>query len=119
MAKQTTITLEQAEALVRVQDTLRDIFAGSTPEEMVEILSLFIHGRTPTPTPAQQQAAGGPKGDLLIKMLSRAKGATLDEVIDTFGIKKNSAYARISVETRKRGLHVEHVDGRYRIPQHA
>lgn len=110
MAKQTTITLGQAEALVKVQDTLRDIFAGNSPEEMVDILALFVHGRTPT-----KDTAGGPKGDQLIRMLSRQRGATLEEVIDTFGIKKNSAYARISVESRKRGLKVEHVDGRYRI----
>lgn len=111
MNTQPTITLRQAEAIIKVADTLRDVFADNSPEDTASVLTLFIHGRTPV-----LDRSAHSKGDQLIEMLRRPKGASLDEVIETFGIKKNSAYARISVETRRRGLHVEHANGRYHIP---
>lgn len=107
---QPTLTLSQVASLMETSEKLKTTFAGIPPTDVADIVSLFLRGHV-----THETAAGGSKGDQLIKMLSRSKGATLDEVIDTFGIKKNSAYARISVETRRRGLTVTHEDGRYKV----
>lgn len=84
----TNYTPRQVEAIIKAGDLLVEVF-----------------GRRPN----------GTKADQLIDLLKRPKGATIDEIVDTFGIKRNSAYARISVETRKRHLKVAHKDGRYRV----
>lgn len=111
MPKQPVLTIPQVEALMGIAAQLQTTFAGMKPSEVVDMVSLFLSGHISH----QTAAASGPRGDQLIELLSRPKGATLDEVIDTFGIKKNSAYARISVETRRRGLKVEHSDGHYKV----
>lgn len=60
-------------------------------------------------------ATGTTKADRIIQMLQQPGGATADEVAEAFGIKRESAVARISVESRKRKLNVTLQDGRYHI----
>lgn len=102
-----TLSIQQVRALMAMQVHLREAFKGMNPKDVTEVVSLIIDGRPPLHP--------GSKSDQLIEMLSRPTGATVDEVVDTFGIKKNSAYARISVETRRRKLKVNHVDGHYHV----
>ncbi len=57
-------------------------------------------------------------GELLLAMLQRPKGATLEEIMAAFGILAHSARAIISIEARKkRGLNVklDRKTGRYSI----
>ena len=55
------------------------------------------------------------KGDQLIELLSRPGGATIDELVATFGTKPHSIRAAISVQTRERGMKAVLVDGHYQI----
>lgn len=106
-----TLTIPQVESLLRISDMLREAFPDTPTAELTSTVSLFLVDHHTQP----RIHANGNKGDQLIELLRREEGASIDDVVGTFGIKKNSAYARISVETRRRKLKVKHVDGRYHV----
>lgn len=54
-------------------------------------------------------ADGAPKKDAMIDMLKRPQGATAIEIAKLMGWQQHTARARISVECRARGIHVEKV----------
>jgi hypothetical protein len=55
----------------------------------------------------------GSKVDLLLAMVAREEGASLDELVAALGNQSHSIRASISVESRKRGLKIECVNSRY------
>lgn len=106
-------TMQTVQRLLDAKSIIEQALPDDTPEERLQMVGLLLIG--PKVPVDRRLSAGETKGDQLIRMLRRPQGATLQEVIDTFDLKKNSAYARISVETRRRDLKVEHRDGRYRV----
>src|SRR5690606_24230884 len=54
------------------------------------------------------------KAELLIEMLLRPAGASMEELQEALGTQQHSIRAAISVETRKRGLRAVLENGRYR-----
>lgn len=98
--------------LLDAKTAIETALPNETPEERLQMVGLLLLGPGHSDTthrPAQT------KGEQLIEMLRRPQGASLDDVINTFGMKRNSAYARISVEVRRRHLKVERNDGVYRV----
>lgn len=68
---------------------------------------------TDTPKPKRRTV-----GERLVEMLRRPGGATIEEIMDAFGILTHSARAIISIEARKkRGLEVklDRATGRYSV----
>jgi hypothetical protein len=55
----------------------------------------------------------GSKVEILLSMVSREEGASLDELVATLGNLAHSIRASISVESRKRGLNIECINSRY------
>jgi hypothetical protein len=64
--------------------------------------------------PATKPAKGPTRGDQVVEQLRRRNGATIAEMVTQFGLLPHSLRAIISVESRRRGLKVELVGGRYR-----
>jgi len=81
------------------------------PEAALELVKLWF-GITPSGQLREQPST---KADRIISMLQAASGASAEDVAKALGIKKTSAVARISVETRKRGLTTTLVDGKYHL----
>jgi hypothetical protein len=63
--------------------------------------------------PPNVTAGRGGKVDLLLAMVAREEGASLDELVVALGNLAHSIRASISVESRKRGLKIECVNSRY------
>jgi hypothetical protein len=97
--------------LLEAKNLIVQALPDETPEARLQMIGLMLLGPAVPDTVKPAKS----KSDQLIDMLGRPHGATIDEVVEAFGIKKNSAYARISVESRKRKLNVENRDGRYHI----
>jgi len=56
------------------------------------------------------------RGDEVVELLRRKKGATIEEMVTRFGLQPHTLRAIISVESRKRELKVERPEqGRYRV----
>lgn len=106
--------VNQVQMLLDAKTNIETALPDATPQERLQFIGLLLLGpQRPDTEPASPRT--GTKAEQLLGMLRRPRGATLDEVIKTFDIKKNSAYARISVVTRAAGVTVEHVDGRYKV----
>lgn len=87
------------------------------PNEAVDLVTLWYEGlggarAEPTEEP---DVNAGTKAEQLIALIKRPEGVSVQELVDRFGVKPKSATARISVETRKRGLHAVITDGRYHV----
>lgn len=67
--------------------------------------------------PTARNGRRASKSAVLIEMLKRPKGATLDEIAKRFGWLPHTTRAAISVQTRKAGLKIESekVEGRGRV----
>lgn len=80
-------------------------------------------GRGRPPAPPKIIEAGLPaevaqhssKTELLLSLLRRPEGASIEELVNTFGVQPHSMRAQISVKTRERGLKAVLAGGRYRI----
>lgn len=103
--------------LLQAKALIEEALPDETPEARVQFVGLLLLGPAMPDTLFHRQPvqAGSSKADQLVDMLKRPKGVTLNEVIKTFGIKKNSAYARISVVARKAKLRVKHEGDRYLV----
>jgi hypothetical protein len=55
------------------------------------------------------------KADQLFALLARPQGASMEELVEEFGIQPHSIRAMISVKSRERGLRATLNDGRYQI----
>lgn len=108
MATSTHTVQKLLDAKTLIEQALPD----ETPEQRLQMLGLLLYGpaqsdrRAPAPE-------GNTKAEQLIQMLKRPQGTTLKEVMATFDIQRNSAYARISVVSRKHKLRVRHEGDRY------
>lgn len=96
--------------LLAAKALIEEALPNETPESRLQFVGLLLLGPAVADT-VYQAPVGSSKAEQLVGMLKR--GTTLDEVINTFSIKRNSAYARISVVSRANKLKVRHVDGRY------
>jgi hypothetical protein len=72
-------------------------------------------GGTKTSDPKPEVRRGGSKAELVISMISRPEGASLDELVEASATLPHSVRATISVKTRERGLKAVLRDGRYYI----
>lgn len=107
-------TIDSVQHLLDAKTMIEEALPDATPEERLQMAGLLLIGpREPDTVLAEPRR--GTKADQLIAMLKRPRGATLDEVMNKFDLKKNSAYARISVVTRKANLQVDRSGGRYRV----
>jgi len=92
------------------------MIAAASEEQEVPSRSV---GAVISPSPDMPDAIGagragrGNKFDLLLAMVSRDEGASLDELVAALGNLAHSIRATISVESRKRGLKIECVKRRY------
>lgn len=82
-----------------------------TQEDATGLLALAFNA----PNENRPAPATGTKADQLVAMLQRPQGASIAELVEAFGIQPHSATARISVETRRRGLKAKLADGRYTV----
>ena len=53
--------------------------------------------------------------DNLIRLLSRAAGSTMDEILAEVKVQRHTARAMISTLRTKRDIRIDLVDGRYKI----
>lgn len=84
------------------------------PLEVTDFIGLWL-GANASAVESEDSTEGMSRGDELEVLLRRPTGVSLDELAELWGIKRESAAATLSVQSRKRDLKVTRENGRYRI----